>query len=140
MGLVRARNPKPFQFARAPTGLQIARNPLSYNSLLLMRFGNLLNDFNVGVGLLISGSKVRALVRPPSNPLKTLSKSASHANRGRTADFQRGPGADPLGFEIGRRAFVGLARGRGSLGISFANDANKLLDLINLLLPLASIA
>jgi hypothetical protein len=78
MGLVRARNPKPFQFARAPTGLQIARNPLSYNSLLLMRFGNLLNDFNVGVGLLISGSKVRALCARlvPVGQIETVSATS----------------------------------------------------------------
>jgi hypothetical protein len=31
-----------------------------------MRFVNFPNDFNLDVGLLISGSKVRALVRPPS--------------------------------------------------------------------------
>jgi hypothetical protein len=51
-------------------GLQIARNPLIHSRLFLVQLGNYLNDFNVDVGLLISVSKVRALVRPPSKLLK----------------------------------------------------------------------
>ena len=45
-------------------GLQFAPNPLIHGSLILVWFGNFSNDSKGDVGLLIRGSKVRALVRP----------------------------------------------------------------------------
>jgi hypothetical protein len=57
-------------FPRWPCGLQIAPNSLIHNSQFLIRFASFLSDFNLDVGLLISGSKVRALVRPPSKYLR----------------------------------------------------------------------
>jgi hypothetical protein len=56
------------RLGHAQSGLQIAPNLLIHSGLFLMRFARFPNDFNADVGLLISGSKVRALVRPPSKP------------------------------------------------------------------------
>ena len=63
-----------------PCGLQIAPNSLIHNSQFLIRFASFLSDFNLDVGLLISGFKVRALVRPPSKS-ETYQNSPFEARR-----------------------------------------------------------
>jgi hypothetical protein len=77
------------------SGLQIAPNLFIHSGPFLMRFEKFPNDFNADVGLLISGSKVRALVRPPSKYLKSFCKLHHPRNSvektASNADLQRTP-------------------------------------------------